>query len=61
MIRGNKGMKCITCKTIMVCFDDVNEVSTRIDFVKCPKCGLSADIIYSNNGEYISQVNWRRD
>jgi len=54
-------MKCITCKTIMVCFDDVNEISTRIDFVKCPKCSSTADIMYGNNGEYINQVNWRRE
>jgi len=54
-------MKCITCKTIMICIDDVNDISTRIDFVKCPKCGSKADIIYGNNGEYINQVNWWRE
>jgi len=54
-------MKCITCKTIMVCIDDVNDISTRIDFVECPKCGSKADIIYGNNGEYINQVNWWRE
>jgi ssDNA-binding Zn-finger/Zn-ribbon topoisomerase 1 len=53
-------MKCFTCKTKMVCFDDVNTISIRIDFVKCPKCGSEADIIYGNNGEYINRVDWRR-
>jgi len=40
-------MKCITCKTIMICIDDVNEISTSIDFVKCPKCGPSKSFFYS--------------
>jgi Zn finger protein HypA/HybF involved in hydrogenase expression len=53
-------MKCLTCKTEMKCYDDVNEISTRIDWVKCPKCGSIAEIIYGNNGEYISEVNWKR-
>lgn len=53
-------MKCITCKTQMKCVSDVNNISVRIDFVECPKCGSKADIIYGNNGEYVDKVNWRR-
>lgn len=53
-------MKCITCSTIMKCVSDVNDISTRIDFVECPKCHSKANIIYGNNGEYISEVNWKR-
>ena len=53
-------MKCLTCKTEMVCVNDVNDISVRIDFVECPKCGSHADIIYGNNGEYISEVLWKR-
>jgi Zn finger protein HypA/HybF involved in hydrogenase expression len=53
-------MKCLTCQTRMECYDDVNEVSARIDFVKCPKCGSLANIIYGHNGEYIYKVEWFR-
>jgi len=44
----------------MKCIDDVNDISVRIDFVKCPKCGSKANIIYGNNGEYIEKVEWKR-
>ena len=54
-------MKCFTCKTEMACFDDVNDIDVRIDFVKCPKCGSVADTYYGNNGEFIEEVLWRRD
>jgi Zn finger protein HypA/HybF involved in hydrogenase expression len=53
-------MKCHTCATIMKCYDDVNEVHARIDWVKCPKCGSKATITYGNYGEYIEKVEWRR-
>jgi Zn finger protein HypA/HybF involved in hydrogenase expression len=53
-------MKCFTCHTEMECYNDVNNISTRIDFVKCPKCGSEANIIYGNNGEYIKKVEWFR-
>lgn len=53
-------MKCFTCKTVMKCIDDVNDISTRIDFVECPKCNSKANIIYGNNGEYIDKVEWFR-
>jgi len=39
-------MKCFTCHTEMICYDDVNEESVRIDYVKCPKCGT----VYMCNG-----------
>ena len=54
-------MKCHTCKTEMICYNDVNEISTRIDFEKCPKCNSKADITYGNNGEYaLKVVLWER-
>lgn len=53
-------MKCLTCKTQMKCENDVNDVSTRIDWEVCPKCGSKAEIIYGNNGEYIEKVIWER-
>ena len=53
-------MKCHTCSTKMQCYDDVNDISTRLDFVKCPLCGSEATIQYGNNGEYIIRVEWRR-
>jgi len=54
-------MNCFTCKNEMVCVDDVNEISVRMDFVKCPKCNSEAEIYYGKNGEYIKEVVWRRD
>lgn len=48
-------MECLVCKTEMKCINDVNYTSTRIDWLKCPKCGSVAEIEYRNNGEYILQ------
>jgi len=53
-------MKCITCKSEMICYDDVNDISIRIDWVKCPKCNSKAEIQYENNGEYVEKVVWER-
>lgn len=52
-------MKCHTCKTEMKCYDDVNDMSVRIDWLKCPKCNSWAEVTYGNNGEYIEKVIWR--
>lgn len=54
-------MKCLTCQSPMICIDDVNDISARIDFVICPKCGSVADIYYGNNGEFIKEVLWKRE
>lgn len=54
-------MECITCKTEMKCINDVNEMSARIDWLKCPKCGSKAEIIYAYHGRYIAKVTWQRD
>lgn len=53
-------MKCQTCKTVMKCVDDVNEVTQRIDFEECPKCKSTAEIYYGNNGEYVDRIIWKR-
>ena len=53
-------MECLTCHTQMKCVDDVNEVSTRIDWEECPKCHSKAEIVYGGNGKYIEKVNWER-
>lgn len=53
-------MKCFTCKTEMICVNDVNDISNRIDWVECLKCGSHAEIVYGNNGEYITQIKWKR-
>lgn len=53
-------MECITCKTKMVCENDVVESHTRIDFLKCPKCGSEADVVMHPRENYIKEVNWRR-
>jgi hypothetical protein len=44
----------------MICCDDVNDISARIDWVKCPKCGSKAEIEYGNHGEFINKVIWKR-
>ena len=41
-------MDCIVCGSKMNCVDDVNDISTRIDWFKCPLCNTNAEIIYSN-------------
>lgn len=53
-------MECITCKTKMKCVDDVNDISIRIDWEECPKCGSKAEIQYGENGKYITKVIWQR-
>ena len=53
-------MKCLTCKTEMKCINDVNDISTRIDWEKCPKCKSKAEIQYENGGEYVEKVTWKR-
>lgn len=53
-------MECLTCSTKMQCYNDVNDISTRIDWVKCPKCGSEAEIRYGENGKYITEVTWKR-
>lgn len=53
-------MKCITCKTEMKCENDVNDISTRIDWLVCPKCNSSTEVEYGNNGEYITKLIWER-
>lgn len=53
-------MKCFTCCTRMKCVNDVNEISTRIDWLECPKCGSKAEIIFGNNGEYYDKITWSR-
>lgn len=41
-------MYCCLCKTELVCYDDVNNTGFRADFMKCPNCGVKADVILSN-------------
>lgn len=49
-------MECLTCKTQMECVDDVNEISTRIDWLECPKCGSKAEIQFGDRGKFIEKV-----
>jgi len=53
-------MECLTCKTIMKCTDDVNDISTRIDWLVCPKCGSQAEIEYDPLKGYKLKVVWTR-
>lgn len=40
-------MKCLQCQSEMKCVNDVNDISTRIDWLKCPVCGSTGTIIYN--------------
>lgn len=53
-------MKCITCKTKMICIDDVNDISVRIDLEECPECKSIAEIHYGENGRYVEKIIWER-
>lgn len=53
-------MECITCKETMKCVNDVNDISIRIDWLECPKCKSTAEVIYGANGKYITKVTWKR-
>jgi hypothetical protein len=53
-------MDCITCKTPMKCYDDVNDISVRIDWVICPKCGAKAEIHYDPQKHCIIKVIWEK-
>lgn len=54
-------MKCLECGTEMKCVDDINTISTRIDWEKCPKCGATAEIEYSSSVDLkLKRVLWER-
>ena len=54
-------MKCLECGTEMKCVDDVNNISTRIDWEKCPKCGATVEIEYSSSVDLkLKRVLWER-
>ena len=54
-------MKCLECGTEMKCVDDVNTISTRIDWEKCPKCGATVEIEYSSSVDLkLKRVLWKR-
>ena len=54
-------MICHCCNEQMKCVDDVNEISTRIDWMRCPKCNSFAEIEYDTSSHKIIQVVWKRD
>lgn len=51
-------MECFNCKTVMECYDDVNYVSVRIDWLECPKCESQAEIVYNTNDNSIKKLSW---
>ena len=53
-------MECMTCQEKMICYDDINESHTRIDWLKCPKCNSKAEIIYSVTQGFKTKVTWTR-
>jgi len=53
-------MDCFTCQTKMKCVDDVNDVTARIDILKCPLCGSTASVVFGMNGKFVEKVDWQR-
>lgn len=53
-------MQCLNCQTIMICYDDVNDIYARIDWLKCPKCHSKAEIIYDVHSNEIKNLTWER-
>ena len=41
-------MYCCLCKSEMKCYDDVNNIGFRADFMKCEHCGIKADVELSS-------------
>lgn len=54
-------MECFTCHEKMKCYDDINEIHVRINWLACPRCKSKAEIVYGKNGKYIEKVTWKRD
>jgi Zn finger protein HypA/HybF involved in hydrogenase expression len=52
-------MICLRCNNKMKCYDDVNYIDTRIDFVQCPMCDAKGEIIYKQDRMTIDKVNWK--
>lgn len=54
-------MKCLECNEEMKCVNDVNYTTIRIDFLKCEKCGATADVAYTNAiPQRKDVVTWRK-
>jgi len=53
-------MQCLTCGEQMKCYNDVNDISVRIDWEQCPKCGSWSQIEYNSKGQQ-ERVLWLRD
>jgi uncharacterized protein (UPF0212 family) len=53
-------MECLTCHTRMECYNDVNDVDIKIDFLKCPKCNSKATVYYNRARKYKEKVIWDR-
>lgn len=50
-------MECLECKTEMECVGKLDNISSRVDWLKCPHCNATAEIIYNGgNGEYREKI-----
>ena len=55
-------MICQCCREEMKCVDDVNDIGTRIDWMRCPKCDSFAEIIYDDQKrDQIDSITWKRN
>ena len=52
-------MDCMTCGDEMICYDEVNDETLRIDWFRCVRCSSWAEIAYNKKG-HKEQVKWKR-
>ena len=43
-------MDCMTCGDEMICYDEVNDETLRIDWFRCVRCSSWAEIAYNKKG-----------
>lgn len=49
----------MTCGETMICYDEVNDETLRLDLFKCTKCESWAEVTYNKKG-FKEQIKWKR-
>lgn len=50
-------MECPRCRVQMICKNDVNDETVRIDWLECPWCGVKTTIEYKDHGKEIKRIS----
>ena len=53
-------IRCMLCNEPMVCYDDINTCTVRVDFVRCTLCNSKAIVTYGDRGGHVAKVEWVR-